>query len=225
MTSIYNPKTRFLVIDIETTKPKQGEKTGSIFDIGFAIFSRKDGIIGEQGYILKENKDLIPYYADRLKRYDEYLATGEYLIKPFVQIMDIIDRLCKKYNVEYVTAYNLQFDKDTYIDKLCERYGIQSPLKNLKTFCIWQGACETLGQRKSFKDFVDSNKFLKPNTNNRMSGAEIMYRYMINEPDFEEEHTGLADIRIEIELLDRILRQKKKMSKTYGNGAWRLVQG
>jgi hypothetical protein len=224
VSSIYNAKTRFLVVDIETTKPTMKGENGFIFDISFAVFSRKDGIIGKQGYIVEQHQHLVPYYADRLKKYADYQATGEYVIQPFEKIMAIMSAIVKKYNVEYVTAYNLQFDKDTHIEKHCKRLGIESPFKDLKTFCIWQGAAETFGQRKSYKKFTNEHGFISEK-GNRQSGAEIMYRYMKNEPEFVEEHTGLADVEIEIELLDRIIRQKKKMSTTYGKGAWRLVQG
>ena len=224
MTSIYNPKTRFLVVDIETTKPKAKGEKGFIFDISFGVFSRKDGVLGKIGYIVKENESKTPWYEDRLTKYRNYLASGKYQVKGFAEIVAIMKKIIDKYQVEYVTAYNLKFDKDDYIERVCKELGIESPFKNLKAFDIWQGAAETLGQRKSYKNFTDTNGFVHP-TGNRMSGAEIMYRYMTNQPDFVEEHTGLADIEIEMELLDRILRQKKKMSKTYGKGAWRLVQG
>ena len=35
---------------------------------------------------------------------------------------------------------------------------------------------------------------------------------MNNIPEFEEEHTGLADVLIEVEIYNRVARQKKKVS-------------
>ena len=36
---------------------------------------------------------------------------------------------------------------------------------------------------------------------------------MENNPSFEEEHTGLEDVLIEIKIYNRVMRQKKKMKK------------
>ena len=36
---------------------------------------------------------------------------------------------------------------------------------------------------------------------------------MENNPSFEEEHTGLEDVLIEIKIYNRVMRQKKKMTK------------
>ena len=222
LASIYNRNTRFLVVDIETAK----QDNSFIFDIGFGIYSRADGFLTRQAYIVKENESKIPFYADRLQRYADYVDNGDYKVKHFRYIMAVIHNMIDKYKPQFLTAYNLGFDFST-IDKVCNRMKIANPLLQLQPFDMWQGACETIGQQKLFKQFVDKHDLRKPVTKNRMSGAETMYRYMTANPHYTEEHTGLGDILIEVEILDRIIRQKKPLSMKWGNKAqaWRLVQG
>ena len=92
MTSIYNAKTSFLVLDIETCK----QSNNIIFDIAFSVYNRKEGIKGIAGYIVEENRYEIPYYADRLKRYDEYILQKKYSYKPFIVIMAIMKGIIRK---------------------------------------------------------------------------------------------------------------------------------
>jgi hypothetical protein len=219
MKSIYNKNTRFLVIDIETPK----SPNHVIFDLSFGVYSQAEGKIGSIGYLVQENQNVIPYYADRLDRYAMYVDNGLYQVQPFAYIMAVMQKIIDKYDIAYATAYNSGFDFPR-IRQACERANIACPLDSLVEFDLLFGACETLGQQKTFRKFVDSNELFTA-TGNRSSGAETMYRYLTLEPTFIEEHTGLADIDIEMQILDRVLRQKKRLSMKIGTHAWRLVQG
>lgn len=217
MSSFYNRKTRFLVVDIETpTNPNS-----VICDIAFGIWSGKEGVLGTAGYIVEENQSWQTHYP-RYERYEEYKEAGLYHVRPFAKIMEILDRIIDKYEPTFATAYNSGFDFPRIKDE-CQRQGIFCPLDRLKEFDMWRGACETIGQQKTFKRWVDQNGLLTPK-GNRQSGAETMYRYIKLDPTFKEEHTGLADIVIEMAILDKVQRQRKKMSMITGGDPWRLVQ-
>jgi hypothetical protein len=45
--------------------------------------------------------------------------------------------------------------------------------------------------------------------------AEILYRYITDNLEFTESHTGLEDTLIEKEIFAYCVRQKKKMQRTY----------
>jgi hypothetical protein len=50
--------------------------------------------------------------------------------------------------------------------------------------------------------------------NGRLSmTAENLYRFIINDPEYVEEHTALEDVMIEKEILAYCYRQHKKMDK------------
>lgn len=209
MASIFNVKTRFLVIDIETTLQEK------IFDVSFAVYSRKEGKCGSAGYKIAEHEGEMFYKAD----YNKYA----YETENFPRVMAIMAGIIRKYKIEYATAYNSGFDFEK-IKEACEKYQIANPLENLKEIDLYHLACQTLGKQKWFKEFVDKNE-LKTEKGNRKSNAETMYAYMILNPEYKEEHTGLGDIEIEIQILDRVLRQKKKMSIERNKRSWELVQG
>lgn len=218
MPSIYNRNTRFMVVDIETP----ANPNSIICDIAFGIWSGNEGKLGAAGYIVEENQSYQTYYP-RFERYEQYKEAGLYHVRPFAKIMEVMDRIIDKYNPTFVTAYNSGFDFPR-IKNECERQGIFCPLDRMTEFDLWRGACETIGQQKTFKRWVDENN-QKTEKGNRQSGAETMYRYLKLNPTFEEEHTGLADIEIEMAILDKVQRQRKKLSMITGGSPWRLVQG
>lgn len=220
MQSIYNEKTRFLVVDIETCK----QSSDFIFDIAYGVYSRKEGMIGVAGYIVEENRDMIPYYADRLKRYEDYLTSGEYTVKPYARIMAEMAGIIKKYAVSYGVAYNSAFDFSK-IKNTCNQSGVYNPLGDLVEIDLYNTACQTLGKQKYYKAFVERNAHLKTEKGNRKTNAETFYGYMTQNPQFIEEHTGRGDVLIEAEILERILRQKKKMDIKPNKKAWRAAQG
>lgn len=216
-TSIYNAKTPFLIVDIETSKHNR-----HVNDISFGIWNRANGFIGKVGYLVEENMSKPIWYTKNEPIYREYLSQGLYQIKSFADIMNVMNRIIDKYEPVFATAYNSTFDFPI-IEKNCKAIGIESPINRLIEFDLFVGACETLGQQKSFRKFTNDNGFFTEK-GNRQSGAEIMYRYIRNWIDFEEEHTGYSDIEIEAEILAKVQRQKKKLSMRATNQAWRLVQ-
>ena len=74
-------------------------------------------------------------------------------------------------------------------------------------------AVETICQQKNFKKFCEKHDLKSKSGKYYKSSAEAVYAYMTNTPDFEEEHTGLADVLIEIEIYKKVRSQKKKMTK------------
>ena len=47
-----------------------------------------------------------------------------------------------------------------------------------------------------------------------MTKAEIVYRYLFNDLTFLEEHTGLADVKIEYKILLKAFQTHKKIDST-----------
>lgn len=218
MASIYNPRTRFLVVDIETpTHPNS-----LICDISFGIWSRSEGMIMSQGYLVQENRKVATHYKKE-GIYMNYLEMGLYTISLLEEIMTDMQNAINEYQPKFATAYNSGFDFPR-IRNACKAQRIACPLDSLTEFDLWRGACETLGQQKTFKRWVDANAMRTPK-GNRKSGAETMYAYLTLNSNFEEEHTGLADIFIEASILERVQRQKKKLSMITGGNPWKLVQG
>ena len=216
--SIYNQKTNFLVIDIETCLISNN----FIFDLSYVVYNRLQGITQQKSYIVKEN-EFKPTFYDKQDKYAKYLQDGVYSKKYFKHIMHEMQQEISKNGIRYVAAYNSGFDLER-IDRLCAIKRIENPLNSLVEIDLYHTACQTLGQQKGFKRFTDRFN-LKSDKGNRRSSAQAMYQYITLDPSFTEEHTGYSDLKIEVEILDLILRQRKKMDVKRNQHSWKLVQG
>ena len=72
---------------------------------------------------------------------------------------------------------------------------------------------DTICKQKSYIYFCEKNDYLRKNGKPRAT-AEILYRYMTDDNDFIESHTGLEDVLIEKEIFVRCMRQHKPMRKS-----------
>ena len=61
-------------------------------------------------------------------------------------------------------------------------------------------AREILKNNESFGEFCYQNDYLTKRGQRRYT-AEIIYRWLTGDNDFEESHTGLEDVKIETEIL------------------------
>ena len=80
-------------------------------------------------------------------------------------------------------------------------------------FDIWALACEHIMDSDEYRDFAmdegwvtDSGKYYK-------TSAEVAYRFISRNREFEEAHTALDDAEIESEILASIIRKDKKKLK------------
>ena len=112
-------KETFLVIDTETTKEGYNMPNQSVFDIGWAISNRQGEILQTRSYMVEE------FRLQALEKKKAFLIDSEVVDKAtyitkllnkemkVVNWKSIIAQLTKdmnKYNVEFVSAYNLGFD-------------------------------------------------------------------------------------------------------------------
>ena len=90
-------------------------------------------------------------------------------------------------------------------------------------FCIWHLACQTLLNTTSYIKFAIENG-LESDKGNILTSAESCYRFLTNSIDFEESHTGLEDVRIEVEIMAKCFATHKKMDKRINSACWRIPQ-
>ena len=131
-----------------------------------------------------------------------------------------------KYNVKKVGAYNMGFDKRALNNVM--RYTTKSFCRwffpfGTEFFCIWHLAAQTLLQQKTFFKMAEKNDWFSEK-GNLLTNAEVTYNYINKMSDFKENHTGLEDVRIEIEIMAHCFKQHKKMNTNMNPSCWRLVQ-
>lgn len=233
MTKIDKRKNYYLVLDVETANMTNDALT---YDIGFAICDKKGNIYEKFSYVVSniftEEKEIFgndelmntAYYAKKLPIYYKGLETGKFKEVSLFYVRKVIHSLLKKYKCKAVCAYNANFDKSALDNTI--RYITKSKVRwffpyGTEIYCIWHMACQTILRQKTFLRLAHEKGWVSPKGNIRTS-AEIAYRYMMNEHEFEEEHTGLADVEIECKIMAKCFAQKKKMETRINRSCWRL---
>jgi hypothetical protein len=84
-------------------------------------------------------------------------------------------------------------------------------------------ACQVICTQKRYRKFCEANGFVKP-SGNLHTNAEAVYAYMTKDATFDESHTGLADVLIEVQIMAKCFAQHKKMDKSINKSCWRIPQ-
>ncbi|MDY0199273.1 MAG: hypothetical protein RBR68_15835 [Tenuifilaceae bacterium] len=219
-----------LVVDVETC----GDFGSSlVYDLGLAVVERATGriieshslVISDVFYDMPEKMESA-YYAAKLPSYHDGIAAGIFKVVNLWEAWRLVRDTIAKYNIRRVYAYNAGFDKNalnfTMRTITAGKYHNFMP-RGVKWSCIMNMACQTLFSQPSYLRFAEANGLISEKGNLR-TGAEAAYAYITRTPDFEESHTGLADVEIEVAILHKILRQKKRMNEKIDSNAWKIPQ-
>ena len=203
-----------------------------VHDIGYVILSKGE-IVCKKRFLVKELHvngkwilDTSDFYQGYKKDYAK--ARKQEMILPFGEIIKELWSDVRKYSVSCISAYNLKFDITAlkYSEKFfCNSQKIISKIEKKKLLCLWNLACETIGQTAQFIQWAYENGCIKPESGNIITSAEIMYRYVTNDTSYIECHTALNDALDESEIF-KYIKKNFKGSCDYGlkNNCWMKVQ-
>lgn len=222
-------KEMYLVIDTETANSIEQSLP---YDIGYAVCDRFGHIVLERSFVVAEifldHKEMMKsaYFAEKIPHYWEDIKNGTREIKSIFNIRKQIKEDMKKYRIKKVGAYNMAFDKRALNNVI--RYCSKSLIRwffpfGTEFFCIWSMACQVLLNSTSYIKFALQNG-LESEAGNIQTSAEACYKFLTNSVDFTEEHTGLEDVRIEIDIMAKCFSTHKKMDKNINTSCWRLPQ-
>jgi len=219
-------KKHYLLIDVETTN---GFKTPMVYDVGIAITDKKGVIYEEKSFLIDEtfnNSRMMDtaYYKEKIPSYRKELEEGKHQLVKWNFATSEINRIAKKWQIKKVAAYNLAFDKNAMAstnELIGNGKKVLSGLGKIEGVCIWGLACQTIFLQKTYQTVAIENGWVSEAGNLRTS-AEMAYRYITNDTHFEEEHKGLADVRIEAEIMAHCLRQNKRYIKGIVSHPWRI---
>lgn len=223
-------KNYILVLDVETAGDVG--KNPLCYDIGFVVTDKQGNIYEQFSYAIEEIFDdsalmRSAYYYNKLPLYDQKISQGIMKVKPLRYVRKVILNLIEKYNIKDVAAYNAYFDfvkalNNTWQELTNYRYFFPYDVsKNLNINCIWHMACQTIFSQKTFPSWAIENGFYSKAGNLR-TNAEVAYNWLMKTNDFVEEHTGLEDVLIEVQIMAWCFKQKKKMSRKINHVCWRI---
>lgn len=194
-----------IVLDTETTNSLDDP---ICYDIGWAVVNLEDGaVVKTESYAVAEtflDKELMQtaYFADKIPSYWEEIKSGSRKLARLFTIHQSLVNDCKAYGVEKIYAHNARFD---YLScNLTQRWLTSSKYRYFFPYGVQ--ICDTLKMaRKAFADeaykaFCAENGFVTKNGQNRYT-AEVLYRFITGDLDFEEVHKGIDDVLIEAQIL------------------------
>ena len=220
MTKIDHRHNYYIVLDTETANTSGANggvdaTSALVYDLGFAVIDSKGRVYETFSFI---NSDVFfkmqdvmtsAYYADKIPLYIEGISNGDYEVKTWFEIRSKLAEMCDLYSPNAIIAHNAYFDYKSAT--ATQRYLTKSKYRFFFPFDIpiWDSlkmARATIGKSEDYKNFCEENGFLtKHKTPRPRLTAEILYRYLTNDMDYKEEHTGLADVMIEKEIFLKCL--------------------
>lgn len=183
---------------------------GQVVNDGGIILDKLNLINGDVFYGMpKAMSDA--YYKDKFPRYIEEIKCGERQVVDTWKMWKIFNQMCQDYHVEEVVAHNIRFD--IAVLNATMRYQTKSKKRfflpyGIKTADTMKMARKVICKTKDYIKFCEENNYMTAHENPRPKAtAEVIWRYLSNNNNFEEAHTGLADVEIETEILMECLRR------------------
>ena len=106
----------------------------------------------------------------------------------------------KKYDITEIYAYNSKFDSRA-LNFMCAWYKVVNGLGGIEIQDI-MNFIKPITKSQDFVNFCETNGYMTAHkTPQPQKKAETLYRYLKNDVNYEEEHTGLEDSLIELEIL------------------------
>lgn len=190
------------------------------YNMGIIVYNKQKGIILEKNFIM------LDVMTKNTPNYNKFLANITDIplditctFKAKRQLLEIV----KSYNIKEIWAFNKSFDKSA-TERLFEKNINQIPeLKEITWYDIQTAIFFTKLLTKKYINFCNSNKFYT-NKKHISTNAETIYKYLTNNPNFKEKHNGLADCKIELEMLKIATKTKKKIKYNDNYSYWKILQ-
>ena len=218
MTKIDKRIAYYMTIDTETAN---GTDFPLVYDLGLAIHDKRGKVYETRSLVIADiycgERELMKtaYYAQKLPKYEIALKSGEREMVSIFTARKIVHELCAKYNVKAIIAHNSRFDYNAlntsirYITKSKTRYFLPY---GIPVYDSLKMARDTIVRQKTYRKFCEKYNYFTPRGQLKAT-AEILYRYITGQHDFNEEHQGLDDVLIEVAISAKCFAQHKPMRK------------
>lgn len=194
------------------------------YNVGYIVADRYGTIYKERSFALLENVAVNIYECNRVQQAIEMTARNiQEILSDFknsyfkrkykaVSNSDFKKKLIKdieKHKVKKIYAYNVSFDKKSLQNLFGDDF--DTVFRGIEFIDIIPIILHTKLLTKKYCKFCIENGFITEKRN-IMTKAEIVYRYLFNNLTFIEEHTGLADCKIEYKILLKAFQTHKKIN-------------
>ena len=215
-------KQKYLMfVDTETIGSLYVKESVLPFEIGIKIFDNEQKkVVKEKSYLVRKffNNKYIMYSTFSATKYPSYFEKLEndkryktYSVKDMAQDLA---KIINRYNIKIMVAHNGTFDQNA-IARICEEFGTDNPIKKLdlldtmeisKVITFSKAYTDYCIEHKDRLNSINESCFIT-NSGRVRTTAQAIYCYLSNNSEFEEAHTGLEDIDIEIEIYNKSMAQ------------------
>lgn len=204
-------QTRVMMIDTETTNSLDDP---ICYDVGFRVFDLAGNVYEEASMVNADiflDKEFMAtaYYAEKVPDYWRGIWEKRKELLTWNRIKSRIWEACVRYNVSIVCAHNATFDYRSL--HLTQRYITTSRWRWVLPWGVeWWDTLkmsrQVLKNDPNYRPWCEEHGYITANNQVRLT-AEIIYRYITGDNDFEEKHMGLDDVRIESEIFKYCLEK------------------
>ena len=204
----------YIVFDTETTSLDKP----FCYDVGYAIFSDDHIEQVRRHFIIEQTWHNLPlfesaYYHDKRPLYVKLMRSKKAIMDKWGYVMLAMKRDIREYNVTAAYAYNSDFDDKVFTFN-CDWFKCNNPLEDIPIYDIWGYVSQFISNTDKYKAFCEQHQYLT-DTGNYKASAEIVYKYITDQTDFEEAHMGLYDVDIEAQILHHCFSLGAKNETTY----------
>lgn len=205
----------YLFMDGETAEtPKVNGQlditNGQVYDLGLLVMNDEGEVLDKISLINEDVFFRMPvamqnaYFADKIPQYLKEMRMGQRKIVNTWEMYHIFHNMCKQYNITAILAHNARFDIATLNATM--RYQTKSKCRwflpyGIEVIDTMKMAMNTFAKNPQYITWCKENNYM---TNHKVPRprvtAEILYRYITNDCNFKEKHTGLEDVMIEKEI-------------------------
>jgi DNA polymerase III epsilon subunit-like protein len=221
-------KDLYMVFDTETcnTPKVDGQldtSCGQVYDFGLQIVDNEGYVYEEMSFVNEDVFFGLPqamqeaYFADKIPQYLTDIRMGKRKIINTWQMYKVVRELAEKYNIKAFIAHNARFDVRVLNSTL--RYQTKSKRRYFFPYDIpiWDTmtmANDTICKQSNYRKFCLDNGYM---TNHKVpqvrKTAEILWRFLTQDNEFVESHTGLEDVQIEAQIFAECIRRHRRMER------------
>ena len=206
---------RILMLDTETTNTLDDPLC---YDVGYEVFDLAGNLYDRNSFVNADiffASDLMAsaYFLDKLGQYREELDDGKRQLASWYHITKELYRTIKENDVKIVCAHNARFD---YIAlHTTQRYRTSSKWRWVLPWGVewWDTlkmARAELKNDETYTKFCIDHEYLTTYGKPQYT-AEVLYRFIMDNIDFNEAHTGLEDVQIERKIFEYLMERNPEI--------------
>lgn len=192
-----------------------------VYDTGWQVVDIHGNVYEKRSFAIRElfveSGELMQsaYYADKIPSYWDDIWSGKRTIVSFMTMRKQLLQDMKNYGITEVSMHNARFDVNALNNTI--RLLTGSKVRwffpyGTRIIDTLKMARQVVAKKPTYVAFCKRNGYMtKHKTPQVRLTAEVLYRFISNNLDFEEAHQGLQDVEIETVIFTYCKRQHKKM--------------